>query len=154
MTFMFFGTFQTASTGNESQYQFSQLGAFTGPQRSGPTLRGEPETCKCVPLLVRVATALTGKLPNERQYHNASQPVQAWPTEICPTCPEPLHRARDGPRTCIFVPMPMVGGTRAAWARAAACARASGPRVSCAPRLVRARAGPVKRARRPAARSL
>ena len=35
-------------------------------------------------------------------------------------------------------PMPMgVGGPRA-WARAAACARASGPRVSCARRLVRA----------------
>ena len=33
---------------NESQYQFSELGAFTGPQRSGPALRGEPETCKCI----------------------------------------------------------------------------------------------------------
>ena len=52
----------------------------------GTCLRGEPETCKCIPLLVRVATALTGKLPNERQYRNASQPVQAWPTENCPTC--------------------------------------------------------------------
>ena len=48
-----------------------------------------------------------------------------------------------------------LGGSRALrcpWA-GRCCACASGPRVSCAPRLVRARAGPVKRARRPAARS-
>jgi len=52
----------------------------------GPLLRGEPETCTCIPLLGRVAPALNGKILNERQYRDVLHPVLAWPAEFCPTC--------------------------------------------------------------------
>ena len=35
-----------------------ELEAFTGPQRLGPALRGEPETCKCIPLLGRCCSGV------------------------------------------------------------------------------------------------